>query len=182
MALQRRLLKDIAELKADPYPNVVFHPRDNLKKACLILTPHQRDPLHLTVNFGKDYPLQPPQISIQSRVSHPNVFNDYICASILNTTEGYTPAYTMKGICIQLLSFFSSDRIEQEGGGRFIELNDYKERGSHFLLENRYHCSECGFGSTDHFGMEDGPSSNLQQRSSPIVVRLPSSSGGAPKS
>ena len=182
MALQRRLLKDIAELKADPYPNVVFHPRDNLKKACLILTPHQRDPLHLTVNFGKGYPLQPPQISIQSRVSHPNVFNDYICASILNTTEGYTPAYTMKGICIQLLSFFSSDRIEQEDGGRFIELNDYKERGSHFLPESRYHCSACGFGSTDHFGMEHEPSLNLHQRSSPIVVRLPSSSGGAPKS
>ena len=182
MALQRRLLKDMAESKADPYPNVVFHPRDNLKRACLVLTPHQRDPLHLTVDFGKNYPLQPPQISIQSRVSHPNVFNDYICASILNTTEGYTPAYTLKGICIQLLSFFSSDRIEQEGGGRFIELSDYKERGSQCLLESRYHCSACGFGSTNQFGMEDEASSNLHQRSSPIVVRLPSSSGGAPRS
>lgn len=166
MALQRRLLKDIAELRADPYPNVVLHPRDNLQKACLILTPHERDPLHLTVSFGKNYPLQPPQISIQSRVSHPNVFNEYICASILNTTEGYTPAYTMKGICIQLLSFFSSDRIEQEGGAYFINLNIYKERDSHSTLKSRYHCSACGFGS-NQARIENQSSSSLHQRSSP---------------
>ena len=180
MALERRLLKDIAELRADPYPNVVFHPRDNINKACLILTPHERDPLHLTVNFGNDYPLQPPQISIQSRVSHPNVFNNYICASILNTTEGYTPAYTMKGICIQLLSFFSSDRIEQEGGGRFIELKDYKERDPRSQWESRYHCSACGFGSNK--SRIDELSSNLHQRPSPFPVRRSLSTGGASKS
>ena len=184
MALQRRLLKDIAELRADPYPNIVFHPGDNLKKACLILTPHQRESLHLTVSFSANYPLQAPQISIQSRVSHPNVFNDYICASILNTAEGYTPAYTIKGICIQLLSFFSSDRIEQEGGGRFIELNDYMENDWRVGLKSwstRYHCSACGFGS-NQAGIGDGSSSNLHQRSSSLPVRGSSSKDGAPES
>ena len=180
MALQRRLLKDIVELQTDPYPNVVFRPRDQLKKACLILTPDRRDPLHLTVTFGNNYPLQPPQVSIQSRVSHPNVFKDYICASILNTTEGYTPAYTMKGICIQLLSFFSSDRIEQEGGGRFIELDNYRGRNTLSSSESRYHCPVCGFGSNEARIDDESPFS-LHQRSSPFPARISLSNGGAPE-
>lgn len=148
MALQRRLLRDIAELRSDPYPKIALHPRDDLTEACLILTPHQRDPLHLTIYFGRTYPLQAPRISIQSRVLHPNVFSNYICASILNTTEGYTSAYTLKGILIQLLSFFGSDRIEQEGGGRFIELSEYREQEKHWTWESRvYHCAICGFRS-----------------------------------
>ncbi|KAL8796866.1 MAG: hypothetical protein Q9195_000949 [Heterodermia aff. obscurata] len=181
MALQRRLLKDIAELQADPYPNIALHPRDDLKKACLILTPHERDPLHLTVNFGQKYPLYAPQISIQSRVSHPNVFDNYICASILNTREGYTPAYTIKGICIQLLSFFSSDRIEQEGGGRFIELQDYKGRGSCSTSESQYHCPACGFGSKKA-RIQDEPSSSVPRRPLPFPVRVSLPKVGASKS
>ena len=183
MALERRLLKDIAELQADPYPNVVFRPRDNnIHKACLILTPHERDPLHMTVNFGNDYPLQPPRISIQSRVNHPNVWQNHICASVLKPTEGYTPAYTMKGLCIQLLSFFSSDRIEEEGGGGvFIELKDYKAKDSRPLWKKRYPCSACGFGSNKS-RIEESSSSNLHQRSLPFPVPISLSTCGAPMS
>lgn len=127
MALRQRLLQDIAELQANPYPNIVLCMQDDsLEKACLLLTPSGKDPLHLTIEFGDDYPLNPPRVTIQSQVDHPNVLGNYICASILNTTEGYTPAYTLKGIAIQILSFFGSDRIEQEDDGESIDLNTYK--------------------------------------------------------
>ena len=180
MALYRRLLKDIAELQKDPYPNITLHPRDDLHEACLVLTPPDRDLLHLTVMFGCDYPLQAPRVSIQSRVSHPNVFDSYICASILNTSEGYTPAYTLKGICIQLLSFFCSDRIEQEGGGYHVDLKEYRERGSRFAWESRiYRCSCCGFRSKEA-QLEDEASSTRYDRSQPALVQSPSSRRRAP--
>ena len=111
--LRQRLLQDINELQTKPYPGIALHLQDgDLTRACLVLTPENNVPLHLTVVFQSQYPIQPPEITIQSKIAHPNIYQDYISASILNTTEGSTPAYTLKGICIQLLSFFGSDKIE----------------------------------------------------------------------
>ena len=114
--LRQRLLHDIAELQMKPYPNIQFHIHDtDISVGCLLLTTERYGVLHLSVEFRSDYPLSPPAIDMDSSIQHPNVFGDYICASILNTDEGYTPAYTLKGIAIQLLSFFASQstrRIE----------------------------------------------------------------------
>ncbi|KAK5072023.1 hypothetical protein LTS08_000878 [Lithohypha guttulata] len=125
MALRQRLLLDIAELKRVPYPNIEFVPHEDVTKACVILTSNGTGPLHLTVQLPHDYPLRPPRITIQTDVVHSNVFGEYICASILNTTEGYTPAYDLKGICIQMLSFFASDKLEQQYGGS-VDLTEYR--------------------------------------------------------
>ncbi|KAL8872030.1 MAG: hypothetical protein Q9174_002273 [Haloplaca sp. 1 TL-2023] len=94
-----------------------------------------------------NYPLQPPHITIQTHIRHPNIFGDYVCASILNTEEGYTPAYTLKSIAIQLLSFFSSDSLEQEYGG-VVDLTRYRARNMAPNEHHRgYHCYACGFDS-----------------------------------
>ncbi len=85
---------------------------------------------------------------MQSRVVHPNVFDDYICASILNTEEGYTPAYTLKSICIQLLSFFNSDKIEQEHGGS-VDRTSYAEYRRLNANLKQIECARCGFGKDD---------------------------------
>ncbi|KAJ3484425.1 hypothetical protein NLG97_g7049 [Lecanicillium saksenae] len=124
-AHRNRLLRDIAEMQQKPYPRIRLVPID-LTRACVVLTPENYPPLHLTVLFGADYPLKAPTITIQSRINHPNVFGDYICASILNTAEGYTPAYTLKGICIQMLSFFNSDAVEQIYRGTRVSLDSYQ--------------------------------------------------------
>jgi ubiquitin-protein ligase len=154
-ALQRRLLSDIAETKQDPYPNVHLHFNDaNIRQACLVLTPEDEDPLHLSINFNQDYPLSAPTITIQSRVDHPNVFDSYICATMLNTDEGWTPAYTLKGIVIQLLSFFTSDSLDQDHGGDAVNLAQWRRqqanlrrrRGQQFLAPDAYSCRTCGFG------------------------------------
>jgi ubiquitin-protein ligase len=153
-ALERRLLSDIAEIQQDPYRNVHLHFDDaNIRKACLILTPEHRDPLHLTIEFGNDYPLYAPSVTMQSRIEHPNVYNNYICASMLNSDEGWTPAYTLQGIVIQLLSFFCSDSIEQDYGNATVYLRTYRhQRGDfrrpHGLQQKSesYKCHLCGFG------------------------------------
>ncbi|KAK5706071.1 hypothetical protein LTR97_001057 [Elasticomyces elasticus] len=148
--LRRRLLQDISELQSNPYPGIKLHIDDkDLKTACLVLSPAGELPLHLTVHFGDKYPLSAPAITIQSQVSHPNVFGDYICASILNTKEGYTPAYTLKAICIQLLSFFSDDAIEQVYGGVVARPKQGLKSNGHAGFragEDMYSCAICRFG------------------------------------
>ena len=80
---------------------------------------------------------------IQSKVCHSNVSGDYICASILNTTAGYTPTYILKSIAIQLLSFFSSNNLEQDSAGREVNLERYRLARSH--EPSSHFCGACGF-------------------------------------
>ncbi|OCL03023.1 hypothetical protein AOQ84DRAFT_162610, partial [Glonium stellatum] len=151
-SLRQRLLHDLAEFQSDPYPNIAINVDDgDFTHGCLVLSPQGKSPLHLTIQFPDDYPLQPPRVQIQSKVIHPNVFGDYICASILNTVDGWTPAYTLKGVAIQLLSFFASDTIEQTYG-RIIDLKEFgKGRGSRESRreqgqDTEYQCPRCNFG------------------------------------
>ncbi|KAH7406721.1 hypothetical protein DE146DRAFT_676071 [Phaeosphaeria sp. MPI-PUGE-AT-0046c] len=166
-ALERRLLNDIAEIQQDPYPNIHLHFDDaDIRTSCLVLTPEDQDPLHLTIFFDKDYPLHAPTVKIQSSVEHPNVFGNYICATMLNTTDGWTPAYTLKGIVIQLLSFFCSETLEQDHGGDDIDLAQFRRtvgnrrlrHGQQKLTADTYTCLRCGFGpqyGSLHYGNED---------------------------
>ena len=153
MALHQRLLRDIAELQTKPYPNINYIPyEDDVTKGCLILTPNGEYQLHLTVRLPKDFPLHPPSITMQSKISHPNIFDSYICASILNTQEGYTQAYTLKGIAIQLLSFLSSDTLEQEHGG-VVDLQSYRKRDTRMFdwiswSGRPFRCHVCPFDGT----------------------------------
>ncbi|CZT45542.1 uncharacterized protein RSE6_05859 [Rhynchosporium secalis] len=85
---------------------------------------------------------------MDSKVYHPNIFGGYICASIFNTTEGYTPAYTLKSIAIQLLSFFSSDEIEQVGGVGSVDLNMYRSTNSYIVDRQGHVCRMCPSGAS----------------------------------
>ncbi len=144
-SLRQRLMRDVAELLTKPYPNISLHVQDqDITKACLVLNVEgYKLPMHLTVEFPPKYPLVAPKVRMDSDVQHPNIFDTYICASILNTKEGYTPAYTLKSISIQLLSFFSSDKITQTGGGYAIDLTKYRER--QLQVHDDFMCDKCGF-------------------------------------
>ncbi|KAK1986867.1 hypothetical protein LZ30DRAFT_704077 [Colletotrichum cereale] len=145
--LQRRLLQDIAELQQEPYPRISLHTRDDdLRRVCLILQPEGWMPMHTTVIFVDRYPLVAPKIKMNTAVEHPNVYGSYICASILNTSEGYTPAYTLKGIAIQMLSFFNSDSVEQDYGEYHENLKLYRHES--LQLKQTFSCSHCGFDGT----------------------------------
>ncbi|TQS34246.1 hypothetical protein Golomagni_05377, partial [Golovinomyces magnicellulatus] len=134
----------MAELQDKPYPNIKLHLVD-ITKACLVLNTERYHTLHLTIEFPENYPLSAPKVTLQTSISHPNVFGSYICASILNTAEGYTPAYALKGICIQLLSFFASDSIQQDMGDRNVNLADFQRADTFRLRPLAFECTECGF-------------------------------------
>ncbi|KAI0190380.1 hypothetical protein EV127DRAFT_365106 [Xylaria flabelliformis] len=161
----QRLLSDIHELVTNPYPKISLHPNeDNIHRACLVLYPEHYSPLHLSIHFPFMYPMQPPSVSMNSSVQHPNVYGGFICASILRVGEEYTPAYTIKGIAIQLLSFFDSESLEQEHS-HAKNLTSYQELNK--LSLDTYTCRKC------QFGMNMGPvqTKTLRpQTSSPTTI------------
>ncbi|KAK8070772.1 hypothetical protein PG997_010975 [Apiospora hydei] len=143
--MRQRLLLDIDELIRKPYPNIHLHVGENLDQLCLVLSPPGWQRMHLNIDWLDQFPMRPPRIQMDTNVRHPNVFGSYICATILNRDDYYTPAYTLKGIAIQLLSFFGSDKIQQDYGGEAVDLESYRT-GS----QDCYHvpfaaCQRCGF-------------------------------------
>lgn len=182
MALQQRLLRDIAELKSKPYPFINWIPHENdFHKACLVLTPDNHVPIHLSVTIPYDFPIQPPQISCNTQISHPNIFGEYICATILNTREGYTPAYTLKGIAIQILSFFTSENLEQDDYPETINLKSYSEMRGNFTRQ--YTCWKCCcntgqasdpiFNQTGSMDLDFGPQPRSNAIPQPAVTDCP---------
>lgn len=143
--MRQRLLLDIDELIRKPYPNIRLHVDDNLDQLCLVLLPPGWQRMHLIVDSLQQFPMHPPRISLDTPVRHPNVFGSYICATILNRDNYYTPAYTLKGIAIQLLSFFGSDTIQQDYGGRVVDLEEYRTRSQETYLSPFTACERCGF-------------------------------------
>ncbi|KAI0425083.1 hypothetical protein F5Y09DRAFT_335254 [Xylaria sp. FL1042] len=141
----QRLLSDIHELVTKPYPKIALHLRENnLKQACLVLYPENYPPLHLTIDFPPRYPIDPPRVHVNSSVQHPNVSGGFICANILRVCDDYTPAYTLKGVAIQLLSFFDSDSVQQEYD-EAVKLDTYRALNNLHPVET-YECKKCSFG------------------------------------
>lgn len=86
------------------------------------------------------------------------MFDGYICATILDKKGDYTSAYTLKNICIQLLSFFTADFIESADHGGIIDVQRYRqdeqmdrvafeqEFGFKIPRMGTYVCEDCKFG------------------------------------
>lgn len=145
--MHRRLAMDVDELTRKPYPNISLHADDDMTELCLVLSPPGWKKMHLTIGHLWRFPLEPPTIAMDSQVEHPNVFGGYICASILNDSRFYTPAYTLKGIAIQLLSFFCSDNLDQAHGGSPIRLEHYRRKTA--ALQETHTCPKCGYGTPE---------------------------------
>ncbi|KAJ7134711.1 hypothetical protein C8R44DRAFT_433152 [Mycena epipterygia] len=137
-SLLSRLYQDLAELHDSPYPGVAIFTDDaNVRKLCLVLTPPSGPwknlSLHFDVALPENWPVSPPSISSSvNGIEHPNLFGSYICCDLLKEhiyrsdgyMGGYTPALTLRGLFLQFLTFFSSSKVEQEGGGYYVEIGD----------------------------------------------------------
>lgn len=55
----------------------------------------------LTLEFGSDYPAQPPRAKFPQGFVHPNVFpQGDVCLSILNPSKGWRPSITVRQILV----------------------------------------------------------------------------------
>jgi Ran GTPase-activating protein (RanGAP) involved in mRNA processing and transport/uncharacterized tellurite resistance protein B-like protein len=65
------------------------------------------------MHFDRDYPNNPPELTLCTRIEHPNIFDNRVCLDMLekrdefdvNKYEGWSSAYTVQSILIQLQAF-----------------------------------------------------------------------------
>lgn len=136
-------MRDIVELQENPYPNIHFHLID-LEKACLVLTPTYYQPLHLTICFAPNYPFMRPDIWMDCDIWHPYVNWRRVCGDFASAHHGDSPAYTLKSICIHLLSLFSSDSVE-DAYGKMIRIKPAPRYHPKRQDSSRMDCRNCGF-------------------------------------
>ena len=160
-----KLQREIVEVMKEPLEGIQYHFVDNdMKRMCLILTLRSNSfrglQLHLQVHILVYYPQAPPRVIIQTIVDHPNVLGSYIYYDILkpwNEWEikstsyngGYTPAYLLKYIFYQLLSFFYVDEVKQDYGRSQCVVKSLELEGQFWQCARDrilgYECGACRF-------------------------------------
>ena len=128
----KRLLRDWEEVRSNPLPTISAAPlQDDLQEwhcnLCPSDGPYAGATFHLELHFPSNYPLQPPVVKLRCRtLKHPNVFGFGICLDMLNGGEratsssysGWSSAYTVHSILLQLQSFLFGESVEQGHGER----------------------------------------------------------------
>jgi len=82
--------------------------------------------VHLILKFPSNYPKSPPNVQLcTTLLGHPNVYEDWICLDMIQEAytsrpyAGWTSAYSVLSILLQLQSFLFAENIPQneDGGG-----------------------------------------------------------------
>ena len=78
---------------------------------------------HLVLKFPETYPHAPPKVELCSYLKHPNVFGAWICLDMIKLCytdapyQGWTTAYSVLSLLLQLQSFLFAENIPQDYGG-----------------------------------------------------------------
>ena len=107
--------------------------------------------IHIIIKFPKDYPIKPPSIHLCNSIPHPNVNGNNICLDMLQSNSGHysgwTSAYSVVSILMQLQSFLFEERGFVESNYSFTKKDYYFSRESLKKLNQsvkKFHCKECG--------------------------------------
>ncbi|KAJ3014492.1 UNVERIFIED_CONTAM: hypothetical protein HDU68_000246 [Siphonaria sp. JEL0065] len=156
----RRILIELKELQTSPLIGITVTPHDtDVRLLCVTMIPqegiYKGIPLHLGVNLINGYPTQSPVVTIDTLITHPNVFSrTFICCDLLKgrlftdskgRVSGYSPAYSLGTILLQLMSFFSATNIEQDWEGVYTNSADESARVNAIENVERFSCVKCGY-------------------------------------
>ena len=154
----RRLAREILKLERDPSWGVSAKPISDslLKWHCNLAAPGGvtgKGVLHVELDFPPTYPACPPKVKILGAdVDHPNIFGSYICMDLLNDGEfstaehtlkpftGWSAAYGIQTLLIQLQSFFFSGVDTGDGKGDYIRIKPHTAEST---WEYQLQYSEC---------------------------------------
>ncbi|KAI8621981.1 hypothetical protein BC830DRAFT_1091706 [Chytriomyces sp. MP71] len=167
--VNRRVMTELQELalaasSETALPGIIIHSESsNIMKLCAHMTPQEGIyaglPLHATVTLPTGYPQTSPNVVLDTLIRHPNVFPGWICCDILKgklfrddqgRVSGYSPAYSLSAVLMQLLSFFSAKRIDQDYGETYeVTFDESEARRDAICHISEYHCKQCGFNGTE---------------------------------
>ena len=150
----RRLLKDFKQIQNNKIPTVniscvpleddLFVWHGNLVGPAG--TDYEGAFFHFELSFPETYPIDPPTILLFSQIKHPNVFDGMVCLDMFNSTQdkngsGWSPAYSIESILIQLQAFLfqSVEKPATEKEKRKLEHELEKIRKK----ANDFECEKC---------------------------------------
>lgn len=164
----KRIMRDYKDLVENDYPFSIAPVNDNLYIWHGNLVPRYGRyvgfMIHYEVSFSEKYPQTPPDIFIRTRIPHSNVFEGWnenpenysICLDLIkfinkkkNDKEywgGWSPAYSLATILMQLESFLFEDYAEQDYGHgvqRTYNGNKYDEFMEAYQHTKNYKCPQC---------------------------------------
>merc|ERR1719242_758967 len=123
----QRLRRDFIDLQSANLSSIAARPLDdNLFEWHVNIRPrygpYSGVYIHLILQFPKNYPVKPPTVKLCTTIKHPNVFGEFICLSMLRPEssnipyEGWSGAYSVTSILMQLQSLLFAENIDQDGG------------------------------------------------------------------
>lgn len=150
----RRLMRDHRELLTEPVDGVEAAPQpSNLLVWHVNLLPsdgpYKGLLIHLILTFPSDYPTRGPTAALCTPFAHPNVFGSYICLDLLKDPEyagpyqGWSSAYTVRSILMQLSSFLFSENVPQEYGGFYSHKISTQSVERARETADNFSCREC---------------------------------------
>ncbi|KAI8815530.1 uncharacterized protein EV422DRAFT_502298 [Fimicolochytrium jonesii] len=160
MSAASRLLRELKLLQREPVPGVFAYPHeDEVHTLCLVLQPQQGRlkglRLHFDVTFPSGYPLKPPVVRSSTRILHRNFFSSgWICCDILDPglaqyddgyNGGYSPAYTLSSLFLQLLSFLTAEEVESAHTGTKLETTIYDHGHIEKMSAEKFTCTKCAY-------------------------------------
>eukprot|EP01091_Cochliopodium_minus_P010396 TRINITY_DN2741_c0_g1_i1.p1 TRINITY_DN2741_c0_g1~~TRINITY_DN2741_c0_g1_i1.p1 ORF type:complete len:1424 (+),score=488.80 TRINITY_DN2741_c0_g1_i1:31-4272(+) len=128
--------KDIYTVSAAPLDNDIFIWHANIKG--MPDTAYENAIFHLIIKFPKEYPNNPPEITLTETILHPNVFGNTLCLDILSSEKkefsGWSSSYSVLSILLQLQAFLFVKPDE------YIDFRDLKNS---IYSANEHKCSSC---------------------------------------
>eukprot|EP00039_Didymoeca_costata_P006858 m.94097 g.94097 ORF g.94097 m.94097 type:complete len:153 (-) comp13426_c0_seq2:199-657(-) len=112
MAAQKRILKELKDLKRDPPTQCSAGPvGDDMFhwKGTIIgpgESPYEGGIFEVTIRFPVDYPFKPPKVAFTTKIYHPNIApNGGICLDILK--QQWSPALTISKVLLSICSLLT---------------------------------------------------------------------------
>jgi ubiquitin-protein ligase len=132
----QRLRRELNELLNSPVDNCSAFPLEDQIDIwhANIYVPSLDVHFHFEITYPKNYPNKAPKVKNLTHISHKNVFGSYICLDILTMSEetantpfrGWTSAYTISSLLVQLQSFLFEAVAERNGSRMKREALSYR--------------------------------------------------------
>ncbi|KAL1991633.1 hypothetical protein VTN49DRAFT_4941 [Thermomyces lanuginosus] len=126
----RRIAKEIADIRADPHSQVTAETVDDDEDLTHLRgsfpgppgTPYEGGTYYVDIRIPQEYPFRPPNMRFQTKIWHPNVSSQtgYICLDTLSTA--WSPVLTIKSALLSLQSLLCTPEPKDPQDAEVAEM------------------------------------------------------------
>ncbi|KAK8095740.1 ubiquitin-conjugating enzyme protein [Apiospora kogelbergensis] len=147
----KRLGKELTKISKSLPPGITLVKADDLQEWLLDIQVLDQNPIYagetyrLKFRFGKQYPIEPPEVVFTKQESrpipmHPHIYsNGIICLDLLGSS-GWSPVQNVESVCMSIQSMLTGNTKNHrpEGDADFVSTNKARPKDIEFY----YHDNE----------------------------------------